>query len=254
MIRIAICDDEAVFAEALHALVDAGMKEILYGENSMDERELSYEITVFTNPLKMVDALNTKRFDLAFLDLLMDEESGFDVAQEIRRMRLNTEIAFVTSYGRARNDAFKYKPIGYVDKPATLEEVTRLLRLYIDFYSDCKHYIYVGKASEERRIAVNDVTYIEVRGRSIKIEMSIEGGKNEINTTGTISEYEEKLRSSGFVRCYRSILVNPHHITAYNGVSKEFSMSTGTRLPVSRSYAVQAVTAYNRARNGDGRL
>lgn len=27
MISIAICDDEAVFAEALHALVDAGMKE-----------------------------------------------------------------------------------------------------------------------------------------------------------------------------------------------------------------------------------
>ena len=31
-------------------------------------------------------------------------------------------------------------------------------------------------------------------------------------------------------------------------------MSTGTRLPVSRSYAVQAVTAYNRAKNGGGRL
>lgn len=84
--------------------------------------------------------------------------------------------------------------------------------------------------------------------------MSIEGGKDEINTTGTISEYEEKLKSSGFVRCYRSILVNPHHIKSYNVVSKEFSMSTGTRLPVSRSYAVQAVTAYNRAKNGDGRL
>lgn len=103
MISIAICDDEAVFAEALHALVDAGMKEILYGENSMDERELSYEITVFTNPLMMIDALKTKRFDLAFLDLLMNEESGFGVAQEIRRMRLNTEIAIVTSYGEARN-------------------------------------------------------------------------------------------------------------------------------------------------------
>lgn len=153
MISIAICDDEAVFAEALHALVDAGMKEILYGENSMDERELSYEITVFTNPLMMIDALKTKRFDLAFLDLLMNKESGFGVAQEIRRMRLNTEIAIVTSYGEARNDAFQYRPIGYVDKPATIEEVTRLLRLYIDFYSDCRRYIYVGKASEERRIA-----------------------------------------------------------------------------------------------------
>lgn len=173
----------------------------------------------------------------------MNKESGFGVAQEIRRMRLNTEIAIVTSYGEARNDAFQYRPIGYVDKPATIEEVTRLLRLYIDFYSDCKRYIYVGRASEERRIAVNDVTYVEVRGRSIKIEMSIEGRKDEINTTGTISEYEEKLKSSGFVRCYRSILVNPHHIKAYNVVSKEFSMSTGTRLPVSRSYAVQAVTA-----------
>lgn len=133
MISIAICDDEAVFAEALHALVDAGMKEILYGEDSMDERELSYEITVFTNPLMMIDALKTKRFDLAFLDLLMNKESGFGVAQEIRRMRLNTEIAIVTSYGEARNDAFQYRPIGYVDKPATIEEVTRLLRLYIDF-------------------------------------------------------------------------------------------------------------------------
>lgn len=134
MISIAICDDEAVFAEALHALVDAGMKEILYGENSMDERELSYEITVFTNPLMMIDALKTKRFDLAFLDLLMNEESGFGVAQEIRRMRLNTEIAIVTSYGEARNDAFQYRPIGYVDKPATIEEVTRLLRLSISIF------------------------------------------------------------------------------------------------------------------------
>ena len=80
MISIAICDDEAVFAEALHALVDAGMKEILYGENSMDERELSYEITVFTNPLMMIDALKTKRFDLAFcgckgtINILIEQE------------------------------------------------------------------------------------------------------------------------------------------------------------------------------------
>ena len=113
MISIAICDDEAVFAEALHAIVDAGMKEILYGENSMDERELSYEITVFTNPLMMIDALKTKRFDLAFLDLLMNKESGFGVAQEIRRMRLNTEIAIVTSYGEARNDAFQYRLLSF---------------------------------------------------------------------------------------------------------------------------------------------
>lgn len=63
----------------------------------------------------------------------MNEESGFGVAQEIRRMRLNTEIAIVTSYGEARNDAFQYRPIGYVDKPATIEEVTRLLRLYYRF-------------------------------------------------------------------------------------------------------------------------
>lgn len=254
MISIAICDDEAVFAEALHALVDAGMKEILYGENSMDEREISYEITVFTNPLKMMDALRIKRFDLVFLDLLMNEESGFGVAEENRRMRLNTEIAFVTSYGEARDDAFKYRPIGYVDKSAASEKVTKLLRLYIDYYSDCKRYIYVGKASEERRIAVNDVTHIEVRGRDIKIELSSEGGKTEINTTGKISEYEEKLRSSGFVRCYRSILVNPRHINAYNGGSNEFIMNTGTKLPVSRNYAAQAVTAYNRAKNGGGRL
>lgn len=196
MISIAICDDEAVFAEALHALVDAGMKEILYGENSMDERELSYEITVFTNPLMMIDALKTKRFDLAFLDLLMNKESGFGVAQEIRRMRLNTEIAIVTSYGEARNDAFQYRPIGYVDKPATIEDVTRLLRLYIDFYSDCKRYIYVGRASEERRIAVNDVTYIEVRGRSIKIEMSIEGRKTRLTPRARFPNMKKNLRAA----------------------------------------------------------
>lgn len=126
----------------------------------------------------------------------MNEESGFGVAEQIRRMRLNTEIAIVTSYGEARNDAFQYRPIGYVDKPATIEEVTRLLRLYIDFYSDCKRYIYVGRASEERRIAVNDVTYIEVRGRSIKIEMSIEGRKTRLTPRARFPNMKKNLRAA----------------------------------------------------------
>lgn len=247
MISIAVCDDEAAFADALHSLIDAGMRELSYGENPAENTDNSYNVTVFNDPLKLLAALDTEQFNLVFLDLLMAEESGFGIAERIRLRREDTAIVFVTSYSEGRNESFRYGPIGYIEKPAKAEAVTEILRLYISWYSDCERYIYVGRRNEERRLNVSDIVYIEVQRRDINIKL-VSG--EQLEETGRLSAYEEMLQGSGFVRCYRSIIVNPRQIKAYNTGTSQFIMNNGDKIPVSRNYTQQAIAAYNRARNG----
>ena len=96
MVRILICDDDAIFA--------AHLKQLL--ERYTAELGISCRITVLHDPERISDTM-LQGCEIAFLDIDMPGRmSGIEVARNLRQMRRDSVIVFVTNY-------IEYAPEGY---------------------------------------------------------------------------------------------------------------------------------------------
>lgn len=62
-------------------------------------------------------------FDAAFIDIELGNRTGIELAAELKKYSPQCSIIFVTSYSEYAFDALKIRPIGYVMKPFTEEEI-----------------------------------------------------------------------------------------------------------------------------------
>lgn len=61
--------------------------------------------------------------DVAFLDIRIDEKNGLQVAKQLKEIRKETNVIFVTGYSEYMGEALQMHVSGYVEKPVTSEDV-----------------------------------------------------------------------------------------------------------------------------------
>ena len=86
------------------------------------------ELTAVGNAASALDQIREKNFDIAFLDIEMPGKSGLELAEELREIAPLTNIVMVTAYDQYAIDAFRLFVSGYILKPATEEEVAKVLK------------------------------------------------------------------------------------------------------------------------------
>lgn len=130
-IKVVIADD--------HALLRAGLKEVLSGDRSL---------AIVAECSNGVDAVNTivsLQPDIAILDVDMPGKSGFEVAQEVRRARVPTRLIALTMHQEASffNRAMDVGFLGYVVKEGTVADIQEAVKTV---YSG-RHYVSATLAS-----------------------------------------------------------------------------------------------------------
>ena len=68
-----------------------------------------------------LNALNTIEVDLVFLDILLDENTSFDLLETLDEV--NFQIIFTTAFDEYAIQAFKYNTIDYLLKPVIIEDL-----------------------------------------------------------------------------------------------------------------------------------
>jgi CheY-like chemotaxis protein len=108
--RIAICDDEPLFAESLHSQVD----DVLF------RYEIQYCVTVFSDPRELLSELlrNPDAFHLVLLDIMMENMNGIDLARALRESKSRAGIIFITANSSFALEGYAVRPIQYLLKPA----------------------------------------------------------------------------------------------------------------------------------------
>ncbi|MBR2503403.1 MAG: LytTR family transcriptional regulator DNA-binding domain-containing protein, partial [Oscillospiraceae bacterium] len=90
------------------------------------------------------------------------------------------------------------------------------------------------------RIPLDSIEYAEAQNK--QIVFTLQDG-TEIKTGEPLHILENKLLAEyGFFRCHRSYIVNINHISTYT--NKEITMSSGCRIPISRSCQKNFESAY----------
>lgn len=115
-IRVVIADDHPVFRHGLRQVIEPEGELKIVGEAGDGEEAL-----------RMIEGLAP---DVAVLDINMPKLKGFDVAREVRRLRLAARVVFLTMYDDERmfNEALNVGAMGYLLKDSAISDVVGCVR------------------------------------------------------------------------------------------------------------------------------
>ena len=117
MIRTLLIDDETFSRQTLKSLIlDLFPKLEVIGEAEDIEEG--------------IQAIQTLKPDLVFLDVHLKSGTGFDLLKQLKN--INFELIFVTAHDEYAISAFQFAAFGYLLKPLVVSELTQVVHRLIE--------------------------------------------------------------------------------------------------------------------------
>ena len=214
--RIAVCDDEELFRIEFKNVLD---KALVNAE---------YDIDTFSGGSSLYEAFLKEPFDLVFLDIEMPGIDGITLAKRLRAISENVHIVFLTSHIEYALEGYEVNALRYLVKPVDMNKLGEVLK-YVQDKKNNSRQIMIREDGEDIVIDISDIIYMESMDKTVRIVTS----KREYVTRYNISDYEEELKNSGFLRIHRGYLISLSKVKKI--VKNDVVMDGDISLPVSRS-------------------
>ncbi len=192
--------------------------------------------------IQAVSMITKQKPDLIFLDIQLEDGSGFDILKRIENPNFN--IIFSTAFNQFAIDAFRFSAIDYLLKPLDPTELKNAIQKAVTNYEykkehhDLLHILeqnnnkqpkkLVLKTSENRYVInTQDIIHLEADGSYTIFYLK----DTQIIISKNLKFYQNILDKS-FIRCHQSYLVNSNHI---KGITKkgEIKMTNNKSIPIS---------------------
>ena len=206
-----------------------------------------------------VQKINTFQPDVIFLDVEMNDGTGFDLMNRVSNPAF--QLVFTTAHNKYAVQAFKCSAIDYLLKPVDFTELENSLQkaaAAISGNSLSKQMAVLmqqltAKDTSEKQIVlkdseasyfvkVADILYCEAEGSYTKFYVQ---NNTPIIISKNLSIYEELLALYGFIRTHHSYLVNPAKIKMYDKADGgTLILDSGHTVPIShrkKDYVMQVL-------------
>lgn len=215
--RIAICDDMAVFRERIRKEIRAYNAE--------------FEVKEYTDGSKLL--LETESFDLIFLDIEMPGTDGMTTAKTLRERGEDVKIVFVTSHDELVYGTFEVAPFGFFRKSQDLEKVGEVLKR-AESQMRGQETVLISVGDKQVCVKIKDIVYVEAYGDGVYLYDKKGTAYDE--RRGTIKKWNEKLKGKEFVQIHRAYLISLLYIENYNDDGVKLK-GVAEAVPISRRYA-----------------
>lgn len=203
-----------------------------------------------------IDMVNTLQPQVLFLDIELDDGTGFDLLDEVEHNKMG--VIFVTAFNDHAIKAFKYNAIDYLLKPVQIDELVlsvnkmyqkidnerytqkNQLRMLSSTYSRTKiniDLIAVPSQSSVDFIKFENILYLKSDGRYTHFNL-IDG--KTILSVKHLGEYENLLEPESFFRIHNSYIINLKHAKGIDRAGGNYlQMASGKSLPIARRRLVK---------------
>lgn len=226
MIRIILCDDDAIFLERIRSDIRATLKRL----------GIEAVIQIFTEA-EMIPQKTMQECDIVFLDIDFNDKkyTGIDVARKIREARKRAIIIFLTNYIEYAPEGYEVQAFRYVLKSEIDKKLPQYLQAAMNSLFAEKEPFQINVSGEPVTLYLEDILYIEARGHNAMI-FTQKTGKNldlkkEYKVYSSLSKLEQQLSERGFLRIQKSYIVNMRRLKLYR--CNEALLDNGITLPVS---------------------
>lgn len=212
--RIAICEDEAELCEKYKKTFE----EYLTGQN------LSFKIDCFKTgkSFKCV----SREYDIVFLDYMLPDVNGMQIAQDLRDENSSICIVFLTAYPDQVYNSFRVNTFRYLIKPVAKVNLLEALESFIKVYQTNKKLI-IPNHDNTYSVNMDEIIYIEADKKGTVVRTT----EKTFFSTKSISAFEAEIRNPLFIRTHRSYIVNMKHVQEFD--KRTISLSNGEKAALS---------------------
>lgn len=218
MLKIAIVENEREQRELLQGYVD----------RYACERDVRCQVALYENGLDFISGY-APGTDIVFMDIKMPLMDGMETAEKLRKLDGDVGLVFVTNMAQLAIRGYKVNATAFIVKPVT----------YFDFALELDKAgkmaerragsgLWVGAAGAARKIAFEDIRFIEVAAHDICIHT----GAEVVTFRGSLKNIEEKLPPDTFARCNSCYIVNLSYV--YEVRDETVILEGGAELHISR--------------------
>lgn len=223
MYVVAVCEDQSEIREEVAAL---------FGD-ILTEQGIDHQIAAYGSAEALEDALHTgASFDLFCLDILMEGESGMELAKRIRETDERTSILFLTGSHEFLKEGYEVRPIQYLLKPVERESLCRAVETDLRL-NHRPRTVTLRTGIRTLVLPLDEIVYVESRDHGSLFHLA--GGEERFWPT-SLGETQSHLPCDRFGRCHNSFLVNMSWIREING--RTLCLTAG-ELNLGRKYAVE---------------
>lgn len=197
--------------------------------------------------ISLIDTIKPK---LIFLDIVMEDGTGFDVIEKIEHNK--AKVIFVTSYDKYAIKAFKYSAVDYLLKPVKTEELIVAFNnayedLTMELFTNNEYlnevsnliinkqpleFIAVPSLQKIELIKLKEIVFLKSEGRYTEFYLS--NGK-KIVSSRNLGKYENIIDEHHFFRIHNSYIVNLNHVlNIYRADGAYCEMTNKIMLPVAK--------------------
>ena len=212
--KILICDDEQQYVDELK----------IHIENFMQSRVADFTINTANNPQAVADS--NEIYQLAFLDIQMNELNGISLAKNLKERNNKIVIFFVTSYNDYQDEAMDLRAFRFFEKPLNADRLYSGLEKAMEYIDESYVDFYVWTDNEHKQILVDDVIYVERGNRQVTLVTT----QGNFTTRESFDEWCAILKNSFFYRVHKSFIVNLHYVTGYK--YSELFVQNNVRIPI----------------------
>ena len=217
MVSIAVCDDEL-----LDCLTISAQIRII-----MEEMGAAFCVEQFQSGRELLKSLG--RFDVIFLDILMEGMDGMETARQCRRMAFDRMLVFFSSSRDYVFDAYDVEAFHYLVKPVDEGKLRHVLGRAVERERQLfREYIVVSRERQVRKLFLDSVRYFEIRGRQIEVHEE----QGVFTWYEQIGALEKQLEGKGFFRCHKSYLINLKYVDGYN--RQEVILENGEKIVIAK--------------------
>ncbi len=241
MIKIAVCDDEIIFLSHFCELIT----EICTSMN------LAVKICNYSRSDTLLHDHEISNFDIVFLDIDMPGISGFDTAQKIRNISLDTPIIFVTSREDLVYSSFEYQPFYFIrknQKEKLYSSMEHVINKLFQHFSKFKTVSITNAETGVTVIPARQVIYIKSEKHYLYYYLS-KGLINPLKERNSVSAISKTFDTYGIIQTHQRYLVNLCHIAKLDTLLNLITLTCGDIIPISkqyREYVIEKYIHYNR--------
>ncbi|WP_286946360.1 LytR/AlgR family response regulator transcription factor [Acetobacterium sp. UBA5834] len=228
MVYIAVCEDEQEHQER----IEWYLKEYS-AINCCD-----FEISFFSTAVDFWAHYQPNSFSIVFLDIYLEEGNGIEIGKRLRNSGEDCQMVFITSSKDFAIEGFELKAQHYIIKPITKEKIFEALDRCQVVLAEGGQAIRIPNGKLEVAIRLKDIIYVEVFNKISVIHTAQE----EIKTYLPLSQLENMLGGTPFLRCHRCSIINMNQVEDYT--TTDFIMKNGDRVGIPRSSSVAVRQKY----------
>ncbi len=167
------------------------------------------EMHLFCDGRSLYESCRTCSYDLVFMDLVLPEMDGIELARLLGMDNRDLRIIFVSAHEDRVFDTYECMPLWFVRKKRLSADMDRAIKKYFQVTAPIHFKLRTKEGFRHRNVVLGNILYIECSGHTLTVRLT---DGTSYHVYGSLKPMEEELSGYGFLRIHKNYLANLQYV------------------------------------------